>query len=427
MTKIFNSWGRTIFNENKVLENIKDLTKIKGTIYGNGRSYGDVCLNQNGPLIIDKSSKILNFDKVNGTIKVEAGSTLENILKKTLPYDWILPVTPGSKFVTLGGAIANNVHGKNHHISGSFGNFIKNIELLRSDGHIYYLSKSKNIELFNSTISGLGLTGQILNAEIKLKKIESDIICEETFQFNNIYDYFEIEKNFQENEYTVAWLDCLSSKKKLGRGVFFTGNHKKNLNKKSKLIFEPKTKINIKFDFPKFFLNQYSIKLFNQIYWLLNKNKKREINIDNFFYPLDKILNWNRIYGKDGFYQFQCIIPKIVSKKGIVEILKEITKSNQSSFLAVLKSHKEETSPGINNFCINGTSLALDFQNNQKSTINLLKKLETIVLNYDGKIYPAKDSIMSSDSYKKFYPNWKLLKEIKDPKLTSSFWERVSK
>lgn len=426
MKKIFNSWGRTIFNKNEVFDDIKDLKEIKGTIFGNGRSYGDVCLNQNGPIIINKNSKILKFDKIKGIIQVESGCTLENILKITIPNGWMLPVTPGSKFITIGGAIANDVHGKNHHISGSFGNFINSIELLRSNGQIYSLSKFKNKELFNATISGLGLTGQILIAEIQLKKIQSDIICEEIFQFNNIYEYFEIEKNHRENEYTVAWIDCLSSKKKLGRGIFISGNHKKNIVPK-KLIFEPKTKMNIKFNFPKFFLNQYSVKIFNQIFWTINKNKKKDTNLDNFFYPLDKILNWNRIYGRNGFYQFQCIIPEIVSKKGITDLIKEISRSNQGSFLAVLKSHKKETSPGINSFCVHGTSLALDFQNNGKNTINLLKKLETIVINYHGKIYPAKDSLMSSESYKKFYPNWKLLKELKDPKITSSFWERVSK
>lgn len=425
MKKIFNSWGRINFYKNKVIEDFSQSGFEKITIFGNGRSYGDVCLHNKNEIFISKYKRILNFDEKNGIILVEAGITFDELLRFCVPKGWFLPVTPGTKFVTIGGAIANDIHGKNHHKVGSFGNFVKKINLIRSDKVNYTLTSEVNRELYNATISGLGLTGYIKSAEIELKKINNEKILQQTVKFQNIDHYFEIEKKFQESQYTVAWIDCMSRNNKQGRGIFIAGDHVKETS--NRMRFEPKFKINIPFSMPKFILRNFNVRIFNELYWFFNKEESKITSLENFFYPLDKIKNWNRIYGNKGFYQFQCILPKDNCRRGFKKILNKIKIAKQGSFLAVLKTHKKETSPGINTFCLEGSSLALDFQNKGEKTIKLLKELENIVVQEDGKLYPAKDSLMSPDNYKKFYPNWKELHKLKDPMLTSLFWERVSK
>lgn len=425
MKKKFNSWGRLNFYNNKIIKTINQNKEKNITIYGNGRSYGDVCLNDCGSILISNNKKIIKFDNNSGIIEVESGCTLCEIIEYSIPKGWFLPVTSGTKFVTIGGAIANDIHGKNHHIVGSFGNFIKKINLLRSDRKQLVLTKKKNKKLFKATISGLGLTGYILSAEVQLIKITSNKILQKTIKFQNIEKYFQLEQKYKQSQYSVAWLDCSTSAKKIGRGIFFIGNHVVNKNKK--LVFNKKRQLSIPFNLPNLFLNSLVVKIFNNIYWHMHKDGLKNVEIDKFFYPLDSIKSWNNLYGKKGFYQFQCIFPKKNAKKGVEKILENIKNFNQKPLLTILKSHGKETSPGLNTFSMEGTSIALDFQNKGEQTKNFLKKLEEITTNYSGRLYPAKDSIMLAKNYQKYYPNWKFLKNLKDPNLTSLFWKRVCK
>tara|TARA_Y100001958_G_C21228991_1_gene554526 strand:+ start:1015 stop:2319 length:1305 start_codon:yes stop_codon:yes gene_type:complete len=433
MRKTILSWGKIHKYENEVIipKNINDINfdqKAKNfTLYGNGRSYGDVCLNKNGNIINTKSfKKVRLFNTKKGIIEAEAGITFDEILKLCVPKGWFIPVTPGTKFVTLGGAIANDVHGKNHHQIGSFGSCIKKICLIKTNGQKKILSRNKNFNLFKLTISGLGLTGFIHWAKIKLIPIKSSSMHVENIKFNNLEEYFIINNKSKKWPYTVAWFDNSAEGKNLGKGIFSRGYFLKDNNLKA---HSSKKIISIPNKFPGFLLNKFFIKIFNKLYW--NRpaaNKVFHTHYDNFFYPLDKIKNWNNLYGDRGFYQFQCIFPEKYAKNAIKEVLSKIKTHNMLSFLAVFKTHKKETSPGLNSFCISGTSIAIDLPNKKNDkTIKLLKDLEKSVLKFKGKINPSKDSIMSAKTYKKSYPNWIKLNKFKDPYLSSSFWERVTK
>ena len=433
MKKILLSWGKIHRFKNELFfprysEDIKfDNKKKNFTVYGNGRSYGDVCLNKNQKLINTKYLKrVRSCDWKKGIIEVEAGVTFDEILKLCVPKGWFIPVTPGTKYVTLGGAISNDVHGKNHHKVGSFGSIVKKIGIRKTNGTKLILSRNKNYNLFKLTISGLGLIGLIEWASIKLIPIKSSSMRVENIRFKNLNEYFSINKNSQKWPYTVAWFDNFTEGKYLGRGVYTRGDFlKDNIIK----VHNTKSLFSIPKKFPSFLLNDYFIKIFNKIYWNRpSANKKFFTHYDSFFYPLDRIKNWNNLYGKKGFYQFQCIFPDQFSKIGIQDILLKIKKHKMISFLAVLKTHKKETSPGINSFCLKGTSVAMDFANkNEGKTYKLLKDLEKSVIKYNGKMYPAKDSVMSSKTFKICYPNWTKLNKFKDKNLSSLFWKRVVK
>lgn len=389
---------------------------------GCGRSYGDSCLNNNANILhISPLNRLINFDDETGILKCEGGVTLDEILKFAVPRGWFLPVTPGTKFVTVGGAIANDVHGKNHHHCGTFGNFVESFELLRSDQSRTICSKNSSAELFSATIGGLGLTGVIVWAEIKLKKIKSSKINTSSIKFNSIDDFLEISKaESRKYEYTVSWLDCLSSNTQ-GRGIFMGGNHSED-----GLLKPHKNGIlSVPLDFPEFALGNLSMKAFNLAYF--HKQRSSEVSsvshYDPFFYPLDFVLNWNKIYGKRGFFQFQCVI----SESAIKELLDIIIKSGSGSFLAVLKEFGNIESPGLLSFPCPGITLALDFANRGERTLALLKKLDEFIYKSGGKIYPAKDATMSSVSFKKYYSNWHELEKLRDPVINSSFWQRVTK
>lgn len=427
--KILKSWGNIhTLSSKKISPNyINDIkfSEQKNTIFGNGRSYGDQSVTQSGTQILTKKlNRFISFDPEYGIIRAEGGILLSQIIDHIVPLGWFLPVTPGTKFITLAGAVANDVHGKNHHKVGSFGNFVNSIGLLRSDNGVLTLSRKQNTELFNSTISGSGLTGIILWVEIKLKKIPSQYMQVESFKYKNLDEFFELSKSSRDWEYCVAWVDCFSKEEKLGRGIFSRANFlesnlQPNVNKSFFKLIIPSF-------FPSQLVNGFFIKLFNIFYYHKHSiSKKVNVHYDKFFYPLDSIKKWNNLYGTKGFFQFQCIIPREVSYYAICELLENIADSKQGSFLAVMKEHGDETSPGINSFCFNGTSLALDFKNNGNTTVTLLKKLEKIVLKHRGRIYLAKDALMDTSSFKNMYPNWNKLKTIKDAKLSSDQWERV--
>ncbi len=429
------SWGNFPSLKNQKLVSTKSCNfsdKAKHLAIGLSRSYGDVCLNEDGVLLSNsENSKFISFDAQTGILKAESGVTISEIIKVFLPKGWFPPVVPGTKFVTLGGAIANDIHGKNHHISGTFGNHVKSFALKKSTGEEVICSEKNNKEMFSATISGLGLTGVIVWAEIQLKKVKSSHIDMKSIKFKNLDEFFSLSEAHDKNfEYTVAWLDCVSSGKNFGRGIYMAGNHSENkTNLKASFIEKiPNVLRTVPFFFPSFILNKYTIRIFNALYY--NKQFSREINvpigIDPFFFPLDAVFNWNKIYGKNGFFQFQCVVPESKSKECMKELLKIAVDSGQASFLAVIKKFGNKKSPGLLSFPRRGTTICMDFPNAGKDSVSLMKKLEEVTMNADGALYPAKDALMSELSFKKCFPNWSKFKKYIDPVFSSSFWRRVS-
>ena len=391
--------------------------------HGNGRSYGDSGLNENGILLdITPLNHFISFNKKSGLIRCESGVLLGDILSLTIPEGWMLPVLPGTKFVTVGGAIANDIHGKNHHKVGTFSCHVLQFELLRSSGEALICSAQENSALYEATIGGLGLTGIILWAEIKLQPIKTPFLLVETIPFCGINEFLELaEKSEKDYLYTVAWLDCQAHGKNSTRGLFMRANHLEHVETKV-----PKVNSHtVPFYFPSFTLNRWTISAFNKLYYHFGKQKKIvTAYYDSFFFPLDNILNWNKIYGKNGFIQYQFAIP-YGNESALKEILNKIIHSGMGSFLSVLKTFGDIPSPGMLSFPLPGVTLALDFPNCQKTFV-LLNELDAIVMHTGGKVYPAKDARMSAEAFRQYFPKWKEFEEFVDPKISSSFWRRVN-
>lgn len=428
------SWGRypRVYPEKVVplfwLSEIPELNKFSKYVlpYAYGKSYGDSCLNEKGILLDTKNlNRFISFDAENGTIKCEAGTTLASILDFILPQKFFLATTPGTKYISVGGAIANDVHGKNHHRGGTFGTQTLRFELIRSDGERYICSPNENSELFKATIGGLGLTGLITWAEIKLKKCPSEFIEMESIKFDCLEEFFDISEDSDKKfEYTVAWVDSTASDGRLGRGLFNRGNHCNSNEIKIKI---KDRKIQFPFDFP--FINPFSVNVFNMLYFnkQIEKIKKTIVHYNSFFYPLDAILSWNKAYGKNGFVQYQFVVPFENKIKCIKEVLKIVANSSLTSFLTVLKTFGDVTSPGMLSFPMPGVTLAIDFKFVGEKTLQLCSRLDEIVRANGGRLYPAKDARMSAKDFQSFYPNWKEFSEYIDPKFSSSFWRRVTK
>jgi FAD/FMN-containing dehydrogenase len=408
-----------------------DLSKIKDSVlaYGYGRSYGDSCLNEGGiSLEVRNLNKFISFDEETGLLRCEAGVTLAEILEFFVPRGWFLPVSPGTKFVSVGGAIANDIHGKNHYKGGTFGCHVTRFELLRSDGQAYLCSPTENSDLFRATIGGLGLTGLILWAEFYLKPIKNAYIDMEQFKYNNLEEFFEIsEASDQDWVYTVAWADCMATGKQLGRGLFMRGNFNESEFRPKKPA-RTKPLIAVPLDMPDFMINPLTVKIFNTMYYhrQLPKKIRRVISYNPFFYPLDAIDTWNKLYGKRGFLQYQFVVPYKDGHDAIRELMTRIAKSGEGSPLVVLKTFGEIESPGMLSFPRPGVTLALDFGFNGAKTLQLLSDLDEIVYQSGGRIYPAKDARMSAEHFQAFYPNWRDFAKLVDPKFSSSFWRRVT-
>jgi FAD/FMN-containing dehydrogenase len=398
--------------------------------YGLGRSYGDSCLNSDGLVLATRNlNRFLAFDEENGILKCEAGTSLSEIIELVLPKGWFLAVSPGTKFVTVGGAIANDVHGKNHHRDGTFGHHVSCFELLRSSGERLICSSEENQEMFRATIGGLGLTGLITWAEIQLKPVSSAYLNVETIRYNNIRDFKALsDESSSTHLYTVAWIDCQSKGKNLGRGLFMRANHEKESGSHGKTIHQVATckAINVPFVFPKGVLNKFTVSSFNQLYFRkqLFARKQSLDHYDSFFYPLDSIANWNRIYGPKGFFQYQFLVPH-KDYTAIQEALEVIAKSGAGSFLAVLKEFGEKPSIGMISFPRAGVCLALDFPNQGEKTLNLLERLDNLVVSAGGTVYPAKDARMSAESFKAYYSNNERFSKFIDPRFNSNFWRRT--
>lgn len=400
--KIFKSWGNLVEVCSRYLLPKTRFNPIKFNKdesylpYGLGRSYGDICLPENSVVIQTSDlNHFIDFNEKLGVLEVEAGVTLDEILKISVPRGWFLPVTPGTKYVTIGGAIANDVHGKNHHKVGSFGHFLKQFTILRSDGKLYGCTEVENKDLFKATIGGLGLTGLIISAKIQLIKIESSKIDVTSIKFFNLDELIELNSKYKNSTYSVAWYDCFTQ-----RGHFIIGEH----SKEGRLEIHKEPSINIPFNFPSLLLNSLTIRIFNFLYFhrQIGNIKKIKQHYNEFFYPLDSIYNWNRIYGKKGFYQYQCVLP-FNKKENFQLILDLITKSKQGSFLCVVKSFGNHKNIGDLSFPMNGLTLCLDFKNLGKETVELFKLIDEVVKESGGRIYPAKDFNMTGEDFHFYY------------------------
>lgn len=391
--------------------------------YGNGRSYGDSCLNDGATLLDTRSlNRFIAFDRTQGLLTVEAGMLLGDILEIIVPAGWFLPVVPGTRQVTVGGCIANDIHGKNHHLSGSFGCHIKRFELLRSSGERLICSAEENTALFNATVGGLGLTGLIVWAEIQLKAINSDQIEFEEIPFHSLAEFSALSTNSADWEYTAAWIDCLNGQQQQRRGIFNRGRHS---SEKVDRQSPPRDFLAVPFTPPCSLINSLSLKAFNSSYFYLHsRNQNRQQgHYRPFLFPLDGVAHWNRIYGPRGFYQYQCVVPELHTIEALLDIISE---SRSGSFLAVLKAFGDIPSPGLISFPRKGLTLALDFPNHGQSTVQILDKLDAVVLAAGGAVYPAKDAHMSPETFAAFYPNTEELRQHQDPLFSSSFWRRVS-
>ena len=431
------SWGRypQVEQQNVVpvywLNNGLALDHINDSIlpYGLGRSYGDSCLNDGGTLLDTAPlNRFIAFDESTGLLRCEAGVTLAEILNVIVPRGWFLPTTPGTKFVTVGGAIANDVHGKNHHKAGTFGCHVTRFELVRSDGERLICSPEENADLFRATIGGLGLTGLILWVEIRVRRVAGPFIAKEQIRFSGIDEFFEISAESDERfEHTMAWVDCLATGKHLGRGLFMRGNYTwpKNIPNKAA---EPRSLFTVPIQLPAFMLNLATVKAFNNLYYRsqLPKRAFQTVPYDPFFYPLDAIHEWHRLYGAPGFLQYQFVIPYTQDRTAIKDILRQISQSGVVSFLAVLKVFGDVPSPGMLSFPRPGVTLALDFPFRGQRTLALLSRLDQVVRAHGGVLYPAKDARMSAETFQACYPQWQEFTQYIDPKFSSSFWRRVT-
>lgn len=390
---------------------------------GNGRCYGDSSLGEH-IFSTKKLNKFISFDRLNGIIECESGVLLSEVLEISVPQGYFLYVTPGTKFVSVGGAIASDVHGKNHHAEGCFSEYVIEFKLMIENGEIITCSREENSDKFWATIGGMGLTGIILTAKFKLKNIESAYIRQESIKAENLDEIFQLFEESESWTYTVAWIDCLQKGKNIGRSILMRGEHafQHELPQKFKdkpLRLKKKFEPTVPFYFPGFVLNALTVKIFNFLYYKKQSKKevKNFIDYETFFYPLDFVHDWNKIYGKSGFIQYQMMIPKETGKEGMKKILETIANSGNGSFLAVLKLYGKENPEAYNSFPFEGYSLALDFKVNSKLK-KLIDKLDDIVQQYNGRIYLTKDS-MSRSSLTNY------LKNVQSSKFVSLQHKRI--
>ncbi|MEH0158265.1 FAD-binding oxidoreductase [Limibacter armeniacum] len=373
------------------------------TVRGLGRCYGDASLGEH-IISMDKMDKILHFDANDGIITCQAGTSLDKILNFIVPKGWFLPVTPGTKFITVGGAIASDVHGKNHHIDGCFSQHIIEMKILLSDGQTSICSPTINSEFFRLTCGGLGLSGVILEASFSLKKIETSQIDQQVYSAPNLKKLMEYFDEYSHYTYSVAWIDCFAKGKSLGRGHLIVGEHAPSSSSSDKLKQHASPKINIPFRFPGWILNKVSIWTFNNLFYFVHKfgPKKKKVDYDAFFYPLDKINNWNKMYGKTGFLQYQFVLPLNSSYEGLQQIIGKISSNSTPSFLCVLKKFGSRNE-NIMSFPDEGFTLALDFPI-KNGVFELLDELDEIVHQMGGKVYLTKDARLSRKHFEQGYP-----------------------
>lgn len=408
------------------VETIRAVGSGRALAFGMGRSYGDSCMAESDHVVATPGmDRVLAADWTTGIIRAQAGLTLATLTRIALPHGWFLPVTPGTKFVTLGGAVANDVHGKNHHVMGTFGRHVKGLTMYRTDAGVVECSPEVNIDLFNATVGGLGLTGIVLSVDIQLRRVASASMAQRSIKFGNLDEFFALSAEYDaRHEYAVAWIDCLAAGRQAGRGHYIVADHATDGLLEA---IGPRAR-RMPFDPPISLVNGLSLRAFNTLYFNRQRSKSvlSTVGYDTFFYPLDKLLDWNRMYGRAGFQQYQCVVPSANARVAIGDVLAEISHSGTGSFLAVLKRCGDVPSPGLLSFPLPGVSLALDFPQRDEANTRLFARLDVLVHEAGGRLYPAKDAHMSAIDFQRAYPQWTQLEALRDPLLMSRFWRRVT-
>lgn len=427
--KTIAGWGRfpreecTLFRPEKQRE-LQALTQEQSTLLarGLGRAYGDAALNESATILQERFHHFLEFDEASGILECEGGVSLAEIIEVFLPRGWFTPVSPGTKFVTAGGALACDIHGKNHHAVGAFSNFVEAFDLLIASGETLHCSHEENAEAFWATVGGMGLTGILTRVRLRLLRVESAYIKVETERLENlnaVLNRFGSDDNYQ---YSVAWIDCLATGNSLGRAVLMRGHHAaphelSTPKAQSAPLQAPQKKSkSVPLDFPDFILNPLSVKSFNALYYAAHPAQTSVVDFDSFFYPLDAIENWNRIYGARGFIQYQVALPHETSRAGLTELLEKISSSGHASFLAVLKTFGKANDAPLS-FPFAGHTLALDIPMTDDLP-NFARELDAITLRHSGRVYLAKDALLSPKNFRAMYPRydeWRAIKTQLDP------------
>ena len=423
------SWGRLSALPHDVVE-LRDrdqvaqaLASSKGSaiVYGMGRSYGDACLNPHGALFDARGlDRFIAFDPAKGRLTCEAGVVLRDIQRLMLPRGWSLPVVPGTQLVTVGGAIANDVHGKNHHSTGTFADHIVSLKLIRRDGEVIECGPQARSDWFAATAGGIGLTGLILEAQLQLQPAKGPWLEAEIVPYAGLEAFFNLsETAHPEWEHAVSWIDCTASDL---RGLFLRAREAAGQSRplpRGRRLTMPIT--------PPFSLvNRVTLRPLNWTYHALNRRHKgpRILHQDEFLFPLDAVLDWNRMYGPRGFYQYQCVVPRQVAREATAEMLRAIARSGEGSVLAVLKTFGERRPVGLLSFVQPGVTLALDF-GNRSATNSLFARLDAIVRSAGGRIYLAKDARMPRELFEATYPRLEEFQRYRDPGMSSAMSRRL--
>lgn len=435
------SWGRLSHEQHHVvqLDDHRSLSAkvhqgLPGVSYGMGRSYGDVCLNPGGTLWqTRRMNRFLSFDDSAGVLCCEAGVLLKEIHDCFVHRGWMLAVTPGTQLITAGGAIANDVHGKNHHVMGTFGDHVTGFTLERTDGGTLDCSRDHNADMFHATIGGLGLTGVISRVQMQLRRVDTPWLLTDTVPFGNLDDFFALADASEADwEHTVSWIDCLAGSQT--RGIFMRANHTTGhelagLPQQQRPAQKSRrnASINLPVTPPLSLVNKLSLRPFNAAYYAMNVRKAGTgvAHFESFFYPLDKIHNWNRMYGRRGFYQYQCVVPRDNARQAIADMLAVIAAAGEGSFLTVLKTFADRPAAGLLSFPMAGATLALDFPNKGARTERLFLRLDEVVTQAGGRLYAAKDARMSAQMFAAGYPALQTFSTFRDPGISSAMSRRL--
>ena len=427
MVKV-SSWGRLSRSQHKVVA-LSDRQEASesagdskpGITYGMGRSYGDVCLNPGGTLWATRRlDRFVSFDEAKGRITCESGVLLRDIQRTAIPRGWMLPVSPGTQLVTVGGAIANDVHGKNHHRFGTFADHVSRISMIRTSGEHIECGPRQKEDWFRATAGGLGLTGVILLAEIQLRRIPGPWLESETIPFFSLDEFFSLAGQSESRwEYTVAWIDCLARD---NRGLFMRANHIEATQAPPK-----RSSLRMPVTPPISMVNRLTLRPFNYLYFKMRRRRqgRQIVHYESFFYPLDNIHEWNRLYGPAGFYQYQCVVPGTAGPRAMKQILATIRASGSGSFLSVLKTFGAREPAGLLSFPQAGVTLALDFPNRGLATEDLFARLDAILVDAGGRIYPAKDARMPKFLFQQSYPALAEFLSYRDPGISSAMSRRL--